>query len=87
MSTVPNYAIDPNKLSTARGHLIVALGRDVKWQEFAKLCDLTLGTISNIRNGRSGGNPSTWQKIVNALRANGVTITEESLLRPANSLS
>lgn len=84
MTTTVNYAIHPNKLAEARGKLIVAIGHDINWSEFAQLCGITLGTVSNIRNGRSGGTTRTGEKIVDALRAHGVAITLEDLLAPAH---
>lgn len=87
MTTVPNFAIDPNKLATARAQLIVALERDVNWTEFAKICGITIGTICNIRSGRTGGNIKTLNKIEAALRSHGVSITGDSLLRPVQALS
>lgn len=87
MTTIQNFAIDPNKLATARAKLIVALERDVNWAEFAKICGLTAGTICGIRNGRTGGNIKTLNKIEAALRSHGVTITGDSLLRPVQASS
>lgn len=82
MQTDQNYGIDPNKLSIARGKLIVALGRDVTWQEFAALANITPGTISNLRAGRTGGTVNTWKKIVDMLRSQGVAIIDTDLLSP-----
>ena len=83
MTNKPKYAISPDKLATARGALIVALGRDVKWEDFADMADLNIGTICNIRYGRSGGTPRTCGKIVDMLRSNGVAISDDDLLIPA----
>lgn len=82
MTTKPNYGIDPDKLSVARARLVVAVGRDVPWYEFADLSGLTMGTISNIRSGKSGGTHRTWQKIVDMLRSKGVAIIDTDLLSP-----
>lgn len=82
MTTTQNYGIDPNKLSVARGKLIVALGRDVTWYEFADLANITPGTISNLRSGRTGGTVQTWRKIVDMLRSRGVAVIDTDLVSP-----
>lgn len=79
--------IDPSKVEIARGQLIVKLGRDITWGEFAEICDLSGHTISNLKSGRTGGSPITLRKLVLALRAHGVPVVEEDFLTPASLVS
>jgi hypothetical protein len=54
-----NYRVDPDNLAVLRGRLIVLLGRDVEWKEFAEICEITPGTISNLKAGRTYGSIKT----------------------------
>lgn len=76
---LPLKRITANKLDAARARLILALGHDVEWKQFAEWAGLSPHTISGIRAGRSGGTPETARKIIDMLRHNGVNMLTDDL--------
>lgn len=80
---MPEYGISGRKIEAYRGALMVALGRDVSWAEFARLADLNIHTIKGIRHGRSSGSTKTVHQITAMLRKHGIDMRSEDLLIPA----
>lgn len=72
--------IDKTKLEMARARLILTKRQEVSWTDFASMCGVTLHTISNIRNGRSGGSGETVVAIINALQKQGLDVAFADLL-------
>lgn len=85
---MPTVKISPNGLAIARAKLVLALGRDVQWKEFADIVGLTPATIAGIRTRRTNSSPESASKIVTACRGLGANVTlqeilEEDILQPA----
>jgi hypothetical protein len=51
--------IDPDSLAMLRARLVLALGREVDWGEFATICELAPSTLSNLKAGRTPGSIKT----------------------------
>ena len=51
--------IDPDSLAVVRARLVLALGREVTWNEFAEICEVAPSTISNLKAGRTPGSIRT----------------------------
>ena len=72
--------ISATKLDVARARLIIAVGHDVEWRQFADWASLSPHTIAGIRNGRSAGSTKTVRSIIEMLRDRGVNILTDDLL-------
>jgi transcriptional regulator with XRE-family HTH domain len=72
--------IDKAKLEMVHIRTMNHLGHHITWQEFARMSDVSLNTLSNIRNNRTVGSANTLTKIVKAVNETGLNISEEELL-------
>lgn len=75
------YEFDPGSLERVRGSIMQKLGRNVSYNEFARMAGVPAQTLARMRKGQSRGSTTTIRTIIDNLAQIGVIVTFDDFLK------